>query len=365
MNYKIAFLEDDTADGGLGMVFRRLAKELSDENEILYISHRKEKTETSSFSRYIPLRFDSSVGEEVNGIKKCLSGVLPLVKVLKQEKPDIVISFGFYSNVRLCLAGRFCRKTKILISERGNAKRYKGLVRLIVNTIFNRTDGFVFQSRAAQRCFTNKIQEKSHVIYNAVFKPIPKRVENKRSNVIVSVGRFHPDKNFILLIDAFSKISQQYSEINLVIYGEEEKDSTLGYKELMSNEITKLKLEDRVILPGQVDDVLRKIIDSRFFVLSSDLEGMPNALVEAMACGLPIITTNFDPGNAEEFVTNNVNGLIVNKRDVDAMTYAMKKYLDNPEFADQMGHKAEVIREKLSSEKFVLEWKEYIDELCK
>lgn len=361
---KIAFLEDDTADGGLGMVFRSLAKELSRDNEIIYISHRKEKEEVKKYATYVNLPFHSSIGEEENGFLKSLSGVFPLIKIIRDEQPDLVISFGFYSNVRVCLAGRFFRKTKILISERGNAKRFKHFVLFAVNAIFRRADGFVFQSNAAKSVFSKHIQKKSTVIYNAVFKDIPSRKGAKRNNDIVSVGRFHPDKNFLLLIDAFAMIAERYPECDLVIYGEDEAGSTLHYGDGMKERITSHNLNTRIKLPGQFSDVLEHIVDAKMFVLPSDLEGMPNALIEAMACGLPVITTDFDPGNAGEFVVNNQNGLIVRRRDARGLAEAMEKYLNNEDFAQQLGKRAAETRIAFSKEKIFQQWRTYIHQIC-
>lgn len=361
---KIAFLEDDTADGGLGMVFRALAKELSQDNEIIYISHRKEKEEVKEYATYVNLPFHSSAGEEENGLLKSLCGVFPLIKIIYEEQPDLVISFGFYSNIRVCIAGRFFRKTKILISERGNAKRFKYFVLFAVNTIFRGADGFVFQSNAAKAVFSKRIQKKSAVIYNAVFKDIPSRKSIKRNNYIVSVGRFHPDKNFLLLIDAFAMIADRYPECELVIYGEEEPGSMLHYGNEMKERIAFYNLETRIKLPGQFSNVLEHIVDARMFVLPSDLEGMPNALVEAMACGLPVITTDFDPGNAGEFVINNENGLIVRRGDACGLAAAMEKYLNNPDFAQQLGKHAAETRIVFSKEKIFQKWRDYIHQIC-
>jgi GalNAc-alpha-(1->4)-GalNAc-alpha-(1->3)-diNAcBac-PP-undecaprenol alpha-1,4-N-acetyl-D-galactosaminyltransferase len=361
---KIAFLEDDTADGGLGMVFRELIGYLYRTNEIIYISTRSE-CELMDKTRYIHLNEGFVKDIYSNGLKRALDGVKHLRSILKNEKPDIVISFGFYANVRICIAARML-KTKVLISERGNAKRFTGINRVAISVIFKRADGIVFQSYAAKNVYPRILQKKGNVIYNAVFKKnIPEGFPKFRDNRIVSVGRIHPDKNLPLLIAAFARISEEFPDTKLIIYGEEEPGCKENYKGALMEQIYKYGIEKRVILAGHCDNVCQEIFKARLFVLSSVLEGMPNALVEAMACGLPVITTNFEPGNAGEIVQNGINGMVVNSNDVLALAGAMKTMLLTPENAERMAVKAKKIKDRLSREVIFNKWTDYINEICR
>ena len=92
------------------------------------------------------------------------------------------------------------------------------------------------------------------------------------------------------------------------------------------------------------------------FVSSSDYEGLSNSMIEAMAIGLPCICTDCLGGGTREVMIDEENGLIVPMNDVDAMYCAMKRFADDPDFAERCGENASKIRDKLSVEKIAQQW---------
>ncbi len=92
------------------------------------------------------------------------------------------------------------------------------------------------------------------------------------------------------------------------------------------------------------------------FVLSSDLEGMPNALMEAMAMGIPCISTDCKGGGARFLIQNGINGLLVPVGDADALAGAMIQMLSNEEFAEQCGRNASRIVDRLDPGRIYSEW---------
>lgn len=359
----IAFIEDDTADGGLGMVFRNLANFFSVKADVYYLSTRPNEGRIPDNILYIQLYEKRAFEPHSNGIKRSLSGVSTLRRELKILKPDITVSFGFYSNIRLCLA---CvgLKCKVLISERGNATRFHGLYRLIISALLGRSNCIVFQSVSAMKAYPAILGKKGIVINNAIFKEnLPDSTKAEWDKRIVSVGRIHPDKNFPLLLDAFSRVLQSFPDYRLEIYGEEEPGSLEPYLKQLEEQADRLRIRDKIHFMGQASNIGQAIFGARLFVLSSLLEGMPNALIEAMACGLPCITTDFMPGCAGEIITDGVDGCIVPNCDVDALAKKMCDVLADDAWSKRMAEQAIRIRERLSKDKIFGKWEETFNEL--
>ena len=97
------------------------------------------------------------------------------------------------------------------------------------------------------------------------------------------------------------------------------------------------------------------------FVMTSDYEGIPNALAEAMSLGLPCISTDCSPGGAALLMENGKNGLLVPVGDSDKLAEAMREYMDDPEFAEQMGRNAINIADTFSQEKILDQWISFIE----
>ena len=101
------------------------------------------------------------------------------------------------------------------------------------------------------------------------------------------------------------------------------------------------------------------------FVLSSDFEGLPNALMEAMALGLPCISTDCTGGGAATLIENEKNGLLVSRNERDELTKAMARIADNDKLAKKLGEEAIKIREKCSNGQITKEWLDYINKICR
>lgn len=118
------------------------------------------------------------------------------------------------------------------------------------------------------------------------------------------MGRFNPQKNYKLLIDAFAQFSKSYPDYTLEIYG----DGAL--RQTMEKYIAKIGLTEKIILCGFCKNVHERIKDAGMYVMSSDFEGLSNAMLEAMALGLPVISTDHPPGGARAYITSYENGIL-------------------------------------------------------
>lgn len=294
-------------------------------------------------------------------ISKKFYRFLDLKNKLFEIKPDLVISFWVQPAIFAAILSKFIG-FKIIYSERGdpNDKEYSGMLRLLRNVFFKFIDGFVFQTQGAKKCFSRSIQSKGIVINNPVYiKKDDYVIPQERRKVIVNVGRLHAQKNQKLLINAFANISSYFPDYMLEIYGEGD------LKKELEEQIKELKLVNKVQLKGTTNRLFDKIVDVSLFVLSSDYEGMPNALMEAMALGIPSISTDCKPGGARELINNGENGLIVESNSIDILARAIKYMLKNRKEAERMGRKAKDICNTHSEDSIIRMWQDYILELLR
>ena len=165
------------------------------------------------------------------------------------------------------------------------------------------------------------------------------------------------NKNHEMQLRAFAGLKDKYPEYTLVIYGDGELRS---YIEETAEE---LGIAKRVFLPGVVQDVAERIGQASLFLLTSYSEGVSNALIEALALGLPVIATDVPSGGTEELMKDGVNGLIIPAGEQAALERAMDRLLGDPAYAQQLGREAARIQERLAPERVNPLWKAYFEEL--
>ena len=289
------------------------------------------------------------------GLLSIITRYTDIKKRLKELHPDLTVSF-WYQPIYLCAMMSKKITGKLVYSERtdpGDSK-YHGWLGTVRKITLPRIDGFVFQSKGAQQYFPLSVRKKSTIISNPVFikegdyPDVP-----KRRKAIVTVGRLHPQKNHKLLIEAFSKIASQFPDYVLEIYGDGE------LKAELQKQIVRLGLNDRVLLKGTSKKVFDLIYDSELFILSSDYEGVPNTLLEALALGIPCISTDCKPGGARELIEDGLNGIIVPLNDKEGLVTAMVKLLSDKPLAKKFSSKKNDTIRKHNPERIYNEWEKY------
>lgn len=240
-----------------------------------------------------------------------------------------------------------------VVSERSSPKnaRVKPIVRKTSYFLMKRADRYVFQTNGAKACFANKIQKRGSVIPNPlVVEELPTPYEGLREKKVVAVGRLISEKNYQLLIKAFSLFHENHADYVLDIYGEGPQRNEL------ETLIRDKNLADCVYLHGVKDNVLEIINPASIYVLSSDLEGMPNALIEAMALGIPCVSTDCPSGGPADLIKNGVNGFLVQINDAHEMVIALNKIADETDLSHKMSEEAVKIRSKLDINVIGAEW---------
>ena len=341
---KISFVADQMRSGGAERVIANLSSEFVSLGHIVSIIMVNELEGHSLYALddkivLIPVKKEDR--------KYSAAGKISLLrKIIKETNPDILISFQNHIHVFTHFAALGLNAMHI-VSERSDPKQYpkSRVTRLLRSLTFKRASGCVFQTKTAKAFFPERVQRKSVVIPNPVVllcEPSKPPVREKR---VVAVGRLVVSKNYDMLIRAFALFSIEIPGYELVICGEGEMRKHI---ESIADE---LELADKVKLIGHVENPHEIVCGSSAFVLSSDFEGMPNALLEAMALCVPVISTDcLCGGGTAEIITDGENGLLVPVGDEKAMAKAIAAVIENPEFSSKLSENASVIRREFSKE---------------
>lgn len=277
-------------------------------------------------------------------------------KEFSNIEPDIIISF--FNKTQLYAYLSKPKKTVLIGSERCNVLELSFYEKLFSKAIAKKCDGFIFQTERVKKYYPKKVRKNSAVIYNAISnqKAIDASKKNYlKENIITAMGRLNPQKGFDILIKSFKKVVSEFPNYKLLIYGEGEE------REKLQSLINSLSLENNVKLCGNDKDAIYTVAKSKIFVLSSRFEGMPNALIEAMATGTACISTDCDFG-PRELIENNHNGILVPIDDEKVLAEKIIYLLKNDITREDLGNNAKSILTKLDSETI---YKKYYDYLSK
>lgn len=292
-------------------------------------------------------------------IVKRLQQISYMCKLFKKEKPDILVSFLFMPNFLTAIIGKILGIPTI-ISERGDPYRHKSKTMKFIYHFYNWASGAVFQSYGAQAFFSKKLQERSCVIPNPVALKAGIMVAEweKRKKTIAFVARFEvAQKRQDIMLKAFRIVQNKHPDYSLDFYGD-------GSDEEKMKELTRsLGLSESVRFNGVVNKVEEKISHSRLFVLSSDFEGIPNSLMEAMSIGLPCVSTDCSPGGARMLIENEENGLLVPCGNPEELAKAINRMIEDEQFAERCGAAAVRVKDKYAIDKIMDAWENYIIEV--
>ena len=239
--------------------------------------------------------------------------------IISELKPDVLIPFLPYQVEQTYFASRGL-KIPMVVTVRNNPlyDTPNEKMRKRRDWIAEKVEGVFLQTESQKDYFCDDVKKKSFVIENPISENVLKAeyIVKKKIRKLVSVGRLEEQKNFSMLIDAFSEAKKEYSELTLDIYGEG------SFKEQLESQINKLGLDNSVRLCGRTNDIVTTLVEYDLFIMTSNYEGMPNSLMEAMGIGLPCISTDC-PTGPKELIGADERGILVKTGNKDELVNAI------------------------------------------
>ena len=358
---KIAFFYGNMQRGGAQRVISCLAAycaQMGDKVTILTLDGGSSEYELDSGISVLGLNVAGDSANKLESARRLLSTERKLRDWMKAEKPDAVLAFSTKMAMRMLLA-RAHGGPVLICSERANpAFRTENAATRMERRLVKKADGFIFQTQRVSLLFPPEMRERGTVIHNGLFSPdIPEEpvpFAQRRQKEICAVGRLENEqKAYDVMLEAFALFREQHSGHILNIYGNG------GDEALLRDQVEALGLAESVILHGNHPHVIHEIKDMGMFVMTSRYEGMPNALIEAMACGLPCVCTDCDFGPAE-LIRDGESGLLVPVDDVAAIAAAMGRIADEPALAGKLSRGALGIRQTHGREEICGQYRDYI-----
>lgn len=351
---KILFYIDNLQKGGAERVISNLSNYLIKDNEIDIMLN---STKDIAYELNKNIKLIDIDGNKIikNPISKNINRLKVIKKKVIEENPDIIISFLPMPSYRMLLLKKKLKKP-IIVAERNNPKdEYSSFVdKILMKKLYKKADGFVFQTNEQKEYFDKKIQDNSIVIFNPIKEEFMEKNIVEKENAIINVGRLAEQKNQKMLINAFAKVCNKYKDYTLKIFGQG------PLKEELEKQIEDLNLKGRVILEGVSDNIKSELEKSKIFVMTSNFEGMPNALIEAMSLGVASISTDCPCGGPRELINDNINGFLIKNNDEEALCYKLEQLLSDESKIKSFGNEAEKIKQKLNIDSIAIQWKEYI-----
>ncbi len=345
-----------------------LSNRLIEKYEITIVSIIKSNYEYELNNKINRISLDVKDFSKISRITKKLLKLsivreMKLKKVILKEKPDIIISFLPEPSFRILFlkkTNKEIKKIPVIVSERGDPSVIfkNNIIRYIMKYLYTSIDGFIYQTEEAKAYFSDIIDVPSKIIANPINSNfIVKEPSKKRNKTIVAVGRLNEQKNNKLLIDSFEKVCKYRTDYKLLFYG------TGPLQTKLKKYIKELDLTEKIFFMGKSNCIEKDIYNAGIFVLSSNYEGMPNALMEAMALGLPCISTDCPVGGPKTLIKNGENGLLVPVGDEEALSIAILKLIEDNELSQKIANNALKISEKFNPNIINQQWEDFINKI--
>ena len=303
------------------------------------------------------------VTNRINDIIRGVRSSNDLRAYLIENQGAVIINFGFNIFEKVYWAAKGLN-FKLVYAETNasdkfiNDKNFNATCRLL-----KKANSWIFQTEEQRRFLGYENNPNAKVIHNPIKNDLSDVYIGDKRKVIVNFCRLSPQKNLMLLIKAFESFSEQNPEYVLKIYADTVSNSELHLREELLLYIDEHNLQEKIfILPPRADihDVIK---DCTMFVSSSDYEGISNSMIEAMAMGLPCVCTDCRGGGAREMITDGENGLLVPVGDVEALSQAMHRMINEEGLAEKCGKNAALVRATLSIEKIAEQWIDVIEKV--
>ncbi len=273
----------------------------------------------------------------------------------RRVRPDVVISFLTKTNI-MAIAAAAGARVPVIISERNNPaeQRFDRFWNLARAVAFPHAYSFVTMTERAASYYPKLQRPRTRIIPNPV-APLSLRNTKFGVGVLAAVGRLTAQKRFDRLIDAFARIAPEFPQWRLVIWGEGE------LRKQLEQQRDALGLRERIALPGLTNSPGQWAESADIVVLSSDYEGWPNVLVEALSVGIPVVAVDCDFG-PKEILEDGACGLLAAKDDPESLSRALAQMMQDEGLRRLCSERGLARAEKFAPAAIAAQWDDLISE---
>ncbi len=360
----IAFHLNCLVKGGAERVVSNLANQFASEGIKVYVATEWQDEDEFQLDErvtrvHVGLRPED---EKKNRITKFFLRIKYLKEFIKEYHPQVLVAFAQRANYRALMAAGNS-DIPVVISIRtdpvGHYDAFSDKVQ--IKWLFPKAAGCVFQTTGQKEFFKPYLQENSTIILNPVNpKYFGLKKPEKREKVVMHHARLVDFKNQPLLCEAFVEVHKKHPDYVLKIFGP---DSFDGTKEILEKIIADNHAEDYILLMGGSDELEKEIPKGAVYAFTSDWEGLPNSLLEAMAMGMPIVATDCPCGGPKTVMTDGKNGLLIPIKDKEALVAGLNRLIEDPELAERLGDEAAKIEEITNAQAIFVQWRDYLDKV--
>ncbi len=328
-NKRLLIFTSGLRNGGLERIGAAVANYFAAQGwQVVIVAFMQRKVDPNFFSVGKSIKvvyFPKPYNPIENKVRSIPTWVRMTRRMTKAFNPDCILCMTFkIGSIVSFAAPKFASKVVVREINDPNGPGKSPRVKKLTEFLCRNVKGFLFQTSYEKSCYSEKIQKRGHVIPNPVTIDLSNKWKLNNNNFISYSRLCFLQKRLDVLLDGFDIVRRSYPEIKLDIYGTGSSDdiarleSMIKEKDLMNN----------VFYNGSTKEIASKILSSRAFVMTSDFEGMSNALLESYCLGIPVITSDW-PGY-DSVVTDGFDGLVFKRGDAEELAEKIKQlYTDD------------------------------------
>lgn len=324
MKNRIMFISRTLTDGGAERFIATFASYLAERREVYLLLYERKEGEYPLSNKVKVLKMPQESGK--------IDRITSMRKIIKQFKPDIIVPF--IDTVVLCaFLAQIGLNNSFVYTVRNSPweERENRITKIFKKLMISHANYIMLQNEEQREYFKSKYRDKEVIVPNPVslkFIDSPKSHYTNQIKHIVFVGRLEAQKNIPLLLEAFSDVRKEFPQIDLKLYG------AGSQREQIEEKVFKLGIDDSCCICGRSNNIEKELQQADLFVLTSNYEGMPNSLIEAMTVGVPCISSDCRTG-PKSLINSGKSGLLFKTGDKESLKKELIWALKHPlEMAD-------------------------------